>query len=266
MNSTAAVLDRVVADLDRLLGADALSALTDAERRVVLSTAGEALRRVEAVVVETVATADSVDLPNGAGCRNMNELLQRTLRVDSRAAARFVKAGRLVHRDTDRTSGESLSAAWPALRQTMLDGAIGVSGLLAATGPIESAGDRIGGADRWEADAVLADVARGHAVAGDAQSDTTPPATPEDLKTLAHAIAVRLDPDGAEPVEHRAMRRRYLSVGRLCDGVYPMRGNLLPETYAQLQLLMDAQLNPKTDGPPIPEGVAFRPLRRRDKR
>jgi hypothetical protein len=55
------------------------------------------------------------------------------------------------------------------------------------------------------------------------------------------------------------MRKRYLTIGRMRDGVYPLRGNLLPETYAQLQLLLDAQLNPKTDGPPAPEGVAFRP-------
>lgn len=261
MTSTAAVFDRVVADLDRLLGADALSALTDAERRVVLSAAGEVMRRVEATIVETVATADAVGLPNGAGCRNMNELLQRTLRVDSRAAAQFVTASRVVHRDTDLTSGEPLSARWPALRQAMLDGAVGVGGLLAATGPIESAGDRIGAADRWKADVVLADVARGCPTVedadADAQPDTAPPAMPEDLKAIAHAIAAQLDPDGAEPAEHRAMARRHLTIGRMHDGVYPVRANLMPETYAQLQLLLDAQLNPKTDGPPAPEGVFF---------
>ncbi|MGW9628735.1 DUF222 domain-containing protein [Microbacterium sp. NPDC055521] len=260
MNSTVALLDRVVADLDRLLSADALSTLTEAERMRVLNAAGDALRRVEATIVETVATTDPVDLPNVAGCRNMNELLQRTLRVDSRAAAQFVKAGRVVHRELDLTSGEPLPARWPALRQAMLDGAVGVGGLLAATAPIEAAGDRIGTADRWKADAMLAEVARGYAAASDpdAVADAAPPATADDLKIVAHAIAAQLDPDGAEPVEHRAMTRRYLSIGRMKDGVYPLRGNLLPETYAQLQLLLDAQLNPKADGPPIPEGVAFR--------
>ncbi|MDT0158646.1 DUF222 domain-containing protein [Microbacterium sp. ARD32] len=261
MNSTVAVLDRVASDLDLVLGADALSTLSDSERLSVLNAAGEVLRRVEAVVVEAVATSDPVDVPNSAGCRSMNELLQRTLRVDSRTAAQVAKAGRLTRRDTDLTSGEFVPAKWPALRQALLDGAIGVTGLLAATGPIESAGDRIGSVDRWKADALLADVAHGYTVGGDveAESDVTPAPTPEELKALAHEIAVRLDPDGAEPVEARAMRKRYLTIGRMRDGVYPMRGNLLPETYAQLQLLLDAQLNPKTDGPPIPEGVAFRP-------
>lgn len=261
MNSTAAVLDRVVADLDQVLRGDDLPTLSDAERLSVLNAAGEVLRRVEAVVVETVATSDPVDVPHGAGCRSMNELLQRTLRADSRTAAQLVKAGRLAHRDTDLTSGESLPARWPAVRQVLLDGVIGVTGLLAATGPIEAAADRIGTADRWKADEILADVARGYVMSGDdrAVSDADPAPTPEDLKALAHEIAVRLDPDGSEPIEERAMRKRYLAIGRMRDGVYPLRGNLLPETYAQLQLLLDAQLNPKTDGPPVPEGVAFRP-------
>jgi hypothetical protein len=261
VNSTAAVLDRVASDLDQVLGADALSALSDVERLSVLSAAGDVLRRVESVIVETVATSDPVDVANSAGCRGANELLQRTLRVDSRTAAHVVKAGRLTHRDTDLTSGEPLPARWPGLRQALLGGAIGVTGLLAATGPIEAAGDRISTADRWKADALLADVARGYAMSDvdGRESDTAPAPTSDDLKALAQEIAVRLDPDGAEPIEARAMRKRYLSVGRMHDGVYPLRGNLLPETYAQLQLLLDAQLNPKTDGPPVPKGVAFRP-------
>lgn len=265
MDSTAVILDRVVADLDQVLGADVLSTLSDADRMVLLNTAGEALRRVEAVIVETVASSDPVEFPHSAGCRNRNELLQRTLRVDSRAAAQMVTASRAVRREVDLTSGERLPARWPALRQAMVDGAVGVTGLLAATAPIEQAGDRIGAVDRWKADAMLAEAARGCAESGadagadDATGDSAPPATPDDLKTISYAIAAQLDPDGAEPAEHRAMRRRHLTVGRMQDGVYPLRGNLLPETYAQLQLLFDAQLNPKTDGPPAPEGVVFRP-------
>lgn len=264
MTSTAAVLDQVVADLDQLLGADALSGLGDSERLAALNAAGEALRRVEAAIVELVATPESVDVANGAGCRGVNELLQRALRVDSRAAAQFIKASRIVRRDTDLTSGEPLPARWPALRQAMLDGAVGLTGLLAATGPIDSAGDRIGAAERWEADAVLADVARGLAATGvtDADGegrDAAPPATPDDLKTIAYAISAQLDPDGAEPAEQLAMRGRGLSIGRIRDGLHPVRGNLLPEVCAQLQLVFDAQLNPKVDGPPVPGGVVFRP-------
>ncbi|MEE2815846.1 MAG: hypothetical protein VYC96_09260, partial [Actinomycetota bacterium] len=198
METAAAVLDRVVADLDLLLSDDALGCLTDSERLGVLAQAGEVQRRVEAVIVETVATADAPTLPAAGGCRSMNELLQRALRADARTAAQIAKAGRAVSRDREITSGEWMPARWPALRQAMLGGDLGVAGLLSAIGPIEQAGDRIGAAARWQADAVLADMARG---VSDGVSDATPPAIAEDLKVLAQAIAMRLDPDGSEPTE-----------------------------------------------------------------
>ncbi len=254
METTAAVLDRVVADLDLLLSDDALGCLTDSERLGVLAQAGEVQRRVEAVIVETVATADAPTLPAAGGCRSMNELLQRALRADARTAAQIAKAGRAVSRDREITSGEWMPARWPALRQAMLHGDLGVAGLLSAIGPIEQAGDRIGAAARWQADAVLADMARG---VSDGVSDATPPAIAEDLKVLAQAIAMRLDPDGSEPTEERARQRRGVTIGRVQDGVYPIRGNLLPEVYAQLQLIFDALLNPKVDGP-ADLRVAFR--------
>ncbi|MDN3445193.1 hypothetical protein, partial [Microbacterium sp. APC 3901] len=78
MNSTAELLDRVIADLDAVLSGDALAGLSDADRVGVLVAAGSAFRRVEAVVVETVATGDMGDFPHAAGCRGENELLQRT--------------------------------------------------------------------------------------------------------------------------------------------------------------------------------------------
>jgi hypothetical protein len=257
MNSPVATLDQVVADLDRVLGADSLAALSDAERMHVLRVAGEALRRVEAVVVETVATADPVDFAQGLGCRNMNELLQRVLRTDARGAALLVKAARLVTRETELITGAPLPARWPALRAALLDGAIGVSGLLAATASIERAGTRIGTTDRLHADVMLADFARGaSAVDGADAGDAAPPATPEDLRLFGSEIAMILDPDGAEPDDRNAMNSRYLTFGRERDGVFPVRGNLLPEVKAQLQQIIDAQLNPKVSGPASP-GVAF---------
>ncbi|MUG03895.1 DUF222 domain-containing protein, partial [Bacillus tequilensis] len=111
---------------------------------------------------------------------------------------------------------------------------------------------------RWQADALLAEMAGGGADASSSRPDAMPPAIPEDLKILAQAIAMRLDPDGAEPTDERARQRRSVTIGRMRDGVYPIRGNLLPEVYAQLQLIFDALLNPKVGGP-ADLGVAFRP-------
>ncbi|MCK2029204.1 HNH endonuclease signature motif containing protein [Microbacterium galbinum] len=273
MNSTTEVVDRVAADLAAVLRADALAGLSDAEKMQVLRAAGELARRVDAVIVETVGSVDQRPAESGElafcgrfGCRTMNELVQRVLRTDAAGAARVVKAGKIVRRELDFSSGAMLPARWPALREALLDGAVGVAGLLAATGPVEQAGPRIGAADRLRADAELAEYARGLiAVDGAGTSDADgnadaerrleagPPATPEDLKLLSRVIVTYLDPDGAEPAEERAMRARGIVLGRVKDGVIPIRGSLLPETAGQLRRIWDAYLNPKVDGPPIPE-------------
>ncbi|PQZ53040.1 MULTISPECIES: HNH endonuclease signature motif containing protein, partial [unclassified Microbacterium] len=166
---------------------------------------------------------------------------------------------------------------WPELRAALLAGTVGVAGVLAATGPVEQAGSRVGTADRLLADAELAAYARGIPAAGTTAGPDTdagsgaddgsdagvecgvaPAATPEDLRILAQVIVQYLDPDGAEPADDIAMRARGIILGRAKDGVIPIRGGLLPEVAGQLQRIFDAYLNPKVDGPPLP-GVMFRP-------
>ncbi|MCZ4354940.1 hypothetical protein O4H61_20775, partial [Roseovarius aestuarii] len=68
-------LDQLVTDLDRVLSSGGLAGQTDAGRMEVLRTAGEALRRVEAVIVEAVASTDQ-RFSDDFGCRSLNELLQ----------------------------------------------------------------------------------------------------------------------------------------------------------------------------------------------
>ncbi|MEZ0140400.1 DUF222 domain-containing protein [Microbacterium sp. NRRL B-14842] len=277
MESTpAAVLDDTVVALDAVLRSGTVGALDAREMMDLLRVAGEIQRRVEAVIVDAVASADPRPAGSGEpafcgrfGCRSRNELLQRVLRTDGASAARLVKSARLVRREVDLSSGEWLPARWPALREALLDGAIGVTGLLAATGPIEQAGPRVRLADRWEADAYLAEVARGEESCGgaensdDDENETGPAPTPEDLRVRAQMIVQYLDPDGAEPAEDIALRARGVVLGRVKDGVIPIRGALLPEVAGQLQRIWDAYLNPKVDGPPLP-GVHFVPSEVRD--
>ena len=61
--------------------------------------------------------------------------------------------------------------------------------------------------------------------------------------------AAYLDQDGAEPAEARALRKRGITIGRRRsdDGLVPVRGHLLPEVAAQLQLGFDSVLNPRVD-------------------
>lgn len=270
MNPAVELLELVVADLDAVLRSEAMAELPDAEKMHLLRVAGEAQRRIDAVIVETIASTDPRPAGSGDtafcgqfGCRTVTELLQRVLRTDAVGAARVVKAARAVRREVDLSSGGWLPARWPALRAALHDGVIGVAGLLAATGPVEQARHRVGTQDRLRADAELVDYARGipiteiSAGAGEA-GDTAPSATPEDLRVLAQVIVQYLDPDGAEPAEDIAMRARGVILGRAKDGVIPIRGGLLPEVAGQLQRIFDAYLNPRVDGPPLP-GVMFRP-------
>ncbi|MEV7799891.1 DUF222 domain-containing protein [Microbacterium foliorum] len=270
MNSTAELLDRVIADLDAVLSDDALAGLSDAERVAVLQGAGAAFRRAEAVIVETVATADMGDFPHSAGCRGLNELLQRTLLVDVRGASRVDRVVDLVRRPLS-LAGERMPARWSEMRLALLDGVVGVAGFLAATGPIERVWDRLSVEQRLAADVALAGCARGHGLDmgseedldADADADADgegpgPSPTVQDLKSLAEDLASMFDPDGEEPKDEDARRRRGITIGRLKDGMHAIRGYLTPEAAAQLQVIMDAFLNPKGDGPPMP-GVFFAP-------
>ncbi|MDQ0649439.1 hypothetical protein QFZ53_003635 [Microbacterium natoriense] len=283
MNSTVSALARVATDLRAVLSDDALAGLSDAERAEALRGAGEVSRLVDAVVVEAVASAE-VEFGHRFGCRGMNELLQRALLTDAPSASKFTRAAGLVARDVNLVSGERLPARWPALRDALLDGAVGIPGLLAATAPIEYARARIGTDERLWVDEVLAGHARGlrdteatdgaaqeleEDAAGDtdpsveADADTAaggkqpgPPATADDLRHLASTLAMILDPDGAEPTDRDAQQGRFLNLGRLQKGAHRLVGNITPEVAAQLQQIFDAFNNPKVGGAPAP-GVAF---------
>ena len=301
MNSIAGTLTRIASDLRAVLSDDGVAGLSDGERAEVLRGFGEVSRLVDAGVVETVATAD-VDFGHRFGCRGMNELLQRALLTDAPSASKIVKAADLVHREVSLVSGERLPARWPALREALLDGAVGTSGVLAATNPIEYARTRIGVDERLWADEVLASHARGSSGWGDsaagddpadggayaaatrvdADADSAgpdadadaadidgdgagadvgtdaagPPATADDLRQLAAALAMILDPDGAEPTDRDAQQGRFLNLGRLHKGAHRLAGSITPEVAAQLQQIFDAFNNPKVGGAPAP-GVTF---------
>ncbi|GAT73686.1 HNH endonuclease domain protein [Microbacterium sp. HM58-2] len=267
MNSPAALIDQVASGLRELLCGDTLAGLSDADRAALLVGLGEVSRLVDAATVEAVATAD-VEFGHRFGCRGMNELLRRATMVDAPTAARIIRAADAVAREVSLVSGERMPARWPALREALLDGAVGVAGLLAAVGPLERARDRITLEERLWADANLAAFARGEelpdagieddAPGGDDASRGGPRASAEDLKMFASALAVGLDPDGAEPSDLEAQSRRFFTVGRLRNGVHPVRGNLTPEVAAAWQLIADAYNNPKVGGAPAP-GVRFEP-------
>jgi len=173
----------------------------------------------------------------------VTELLGRALRVDVGTARRYLHAADAVRRDLLLSSGQHAAARFEALGRALRDGDLSVTGLLAAVGPVERSGNRIDGQMRDAVDEILAAMARG-ADLPDEHGRPGPAPSTDELAHHARALVLALDPDGAEPEDRRAERNRGITIGRLRDGVRPVRGGLLPEVAAVLERLFDAFNNP----------------------
>src|SRR5690606_40776380 len=117
-------------------------------------------------------------------------------------------------------SGELLPPEFPALRAALVDGAVGLDALLGATVPIAGLATAAGRAAHLAADEELAAAARGA---------DGPAATADELRSFATVWSMYLDPDGAEPREAKAMRKRGITQGRCQDGIVPLLGGVLAE-------------------------------------
>lgn len=270
-------MNRLVAhleDLDRSLAeasgaafeAETIPDLSDAEIAALLEASGRIQKRIEALQVETSVQVLERSAPMRDdkitakyGWSRPVDLVRMLTRNENRDANRVLKAARLMSRTRGITTGEFLPARYPALREALNAGAVGVAGLLAATDPLEESRHRILDHQRHEADAQLFDLA--HGVTRDdsgAVVDVGPLPVPEDLRTLSKVLVTYLDPDGAEPSDAIGARARGLTFGREREGSVPIHGKLLPEVAGQLQLLVDSILNPRVAGPDEPTvGVHF---------
>ena len=242
--------------VDTLGGGQILAASDDQVVRA-LSLAAELQRLTDAVLVESVgevvrrsAGADrDVRLTARRGCHDVSELVQRATRMGPASAARLQRGAKGVALG-ESLSGGPLPALLPAMRSVLLDGEVGIDGLIAVSGHLEAMSQRVPLESLRVADAVLAAEASG------AGPDGAPPACADLLRVQAQAWAAALDQDGAEPKEQQALRMRGLTLGVARDGVVPLRGSLLPEVAAQFQRLCDAIGSPRVgDG----GSVTFRP-------
>jgi hypothetical protein len=165
--------------------------------------------------------------------------------VSGRTATNLDVAARAVQRSTALSTGELLPAEFPRLRTALAAAHVGLDGIVAVASAFRRTG--AGRAGVLAADEELAAAARGE---GEGAAGS---ATADELGAMARVWAAYLDPDGAEPAEARAMRKRGVTFGRRDgDGLVPVRGGLLPEVAAQLQLCFDSVLNPRVDGAPAP--------------
>ncbi|MDQ0643333.1 HNH endonuclease signature motif containing protein [Microbacterium murale] len=247
---------------------EVISELSNADLAELLVTCGRMQRRIEGMQIESTVMVVERSAPMyddritlAYGCSTPADLLRMLTLCDTHAARRMVRAARWMRRERSVTEGCFLPA-YPRLRDAMVAGDIGVAGLVSAIAPLEQSGPRILEAELQEADRQLGAFARGIDSVTDSESDAVssgPLPTPEELGLLSQVLVAYLDQDGAEPEDQRAARRRGLSIGALREGTVPVRGELLPEVAGQLQLLLDAQLNPRVEAPEEAPGVHFVP-------
>lgn len=243
--------------------------LSNADLAELLVICGRMQRRIEGLQVEASVAVVERSAPMyddritlAYGCSTPTDLLRMLTLCDAHAARRLVRTARWMRRERSITAGCFLPPKYPKLRDAMVVGDIGVAGLVAAIAPLDQSGPRILEAELQEADRQLGAFARGIDSVTDSASDAVtagPLPTPEELGLLSQALVAYLDQDGAEPEDQRAARKRGFTIGKVREGTVPVRGELLPEVAGQLQLLLDAQLNPRVDAPDDASGVHFVP-------
>ncbi|MFG6444525.1 DUF222 domain-containing protein [Microbacterium sp. P07] len=232
-----------------VFAAGAMRSASEGEIVAMMDAVAAALRPLDALLVEATGEVDArSDSPRPGermtaryGCRNSRELIERVTRISGRRAGEYLAAGTSVHEPIAPTSGAVLPPQFPALRAALAEGAIGVDAVVAVSSVLGSALPI--DAAREAADTELAASARGDGV------DGAPPASADELRLQAQVWAMVLDPDGAEPRDTRAARKRGLTFGQCRDGLVAVRGQLLAEVAAQWQRLNDSILNPRLVGP-----------------
>ncbi|WP_345800773.1 DUF222 domain-containing protein [Microbacterium sp. AZCO] len=214
----------------------------DADVIEVLRTASHLQRILDGVLIEAVGEVEARSeiatrderLTSRLGCHDVNELVERVTRVSRQTASRYRKAAKGLRREPSITTGDLLDPRLPALRSALVDGIVGVDGVLAVAGPLLDMDRRVAHEDVLTADAILAAHARGEA------PDGAPPASADLLRVHAQTWATFLDQDGAEPRENLATHYRGVTLGTPSARGVPIRGNLIPDVAAQLQRIFDA--------------------------
>ncbi len=249
LSETLARLDEALGDVVReLLGSDSPRAMTD-EKIVALAPLAESIgRRADALRVAAAGEiADRSRSERGEsrlsarhGCANAVELMTRLTGVASSTAKERMRLAESVSTTTN-LYGDTIPAAFPAVREALVRGAIGMDSASAIVRTLRPLAGR--------ADPTLLEAAATELVADAAGSaaDSDSPVGADETLLQARVWALVLDPDGTLPTYERAMRNRAFRLGRERDGIVPLRGGLLPDVAEQFRRLADAHLNPRVE-------------------
>lgn len=234
----------------------ALALADDGEAIGIMTVAGDALRAAESLLIagagtiqQRSATADVAErLTTRLGCGSVSDVIQLTTRVAGVTARKMLRVAQATTPNRSITTGEELPAALPALREALHDGAAGIDAAFTIVGALQPRGRILEPALVAIADQALSATVRGDEfdpATGETKTNATMPATADVIRVHATAWASAIDPDGSEPIEQAALRKRGVTLGTVRDGLVELHGLILPEGAEQIQRFFDAVGTPR---------------------
>jgi hypothetical protein len=171
------------------------------------------------------------------GCTSAAELVERATGVSPATARSRVRVAREI---TERLTltGQPRPAPLPEARQAVVAGRLGVDALSTIADALRPLSEACSTSEIEAAEYELVRAAQA--------DDDGPGCTIHELRVMATAWALFLDPDGTLPADELAERKRGLRVGRRSrHGLRHVSGDVTEDVAAQLDRLLDAHLNPR---------------------
>ncbi len=236
--------------IDSLRLAEDLGRWTDAAR---VALAGEVGRRSEADLGDNSITTRY-------GTRDAADLVERVTHVSAATARERIRTARAITPRKTLT-GADRPAPLDRAREEFTAGRLSLDALTTIVNALRPLQGRCGADELAAAELELVHAATGDpARDGGSDDEGAPPCSIHELRIMAQTWALFLDPDGTLPGE-TIERLRAFRLGRERNGLFPLRGNVTADVAAQLQRLLDAHTNPRSDdrGPRFTDPAASGP-------
>src|SRR3954469_10400614 len=231
----AAAVALLRAGVDALLGTP-VEGLAATELASLLEAIEVQRRRLEAVDQRLLAAASMAGVAAAFGQAGVADVLTYLLRIDPREAR--ARVGRAVDLGPRRAlTGERLAPLLPVTADAVTRGAVSAAQTEVIVDCLERIPPTAPAAAGPVAERLLVEAARFEA--------------PRQLRRTAAELLTRLDPDGLEPVEDRAERRRSFTLVKKPDGTSSPRGSWTAELTAVWEAILDSLAAPQ----PAEEGV-----------
>src|SRR3954469_15441224 len=233
----AAAVALLRAGVDALLGTP-VEGLAATELASLLEAIEVQRRRLEAVDQRLLAAASMAGVAAAVGQAGVGDVLTGLLRIDPREAR--ARVGRAVDLGPRRAlTGEPLEPLLPVTAAAVAAGAVSAAQVEVIVDCLERIPPAAPAAAGPVAERLLVEGARFEA--------------PRLLRRTAAELLTRLDPDGLEPVEDRAERRRSFTLVTKPDGPSTPRGSWAAGLPALRAAILDPLPAPQPAGAGVPD-------------